>query len=88
MGAAQGTTEAPGEAAASRVPEVLLSLSVGGFSFLYILYRYLADGISEKEESRVFVLSSLIVPTAALLASWIIARAKREFFSSDRKSVV
>src|ERR1019366_6470272 len=76
-------TEAPGAPAASRVPVVLLSLSVGGVFFLLILLGYIGGGISEKEESRIFVLSSLIVPAAAIVASWGLDRAKRKFFLSS-----
>ena len=57
---------------------VLLALSTAAFAFLCLLYPYLKGGLTEAEETKVFVLSCVVVPLAGVVSSWAVARTRRD----------
>ena len=61
---------------------VVLAISAAAFAFLYLLSAYLPEGISEEEESRIFVLSCLLVPLSGTVFAWAMSRVKRRFFAT------
>ena len=82
------STEEPparmGARAEGRVHAVVLAVSAAAFGFLYLVYSYLPEGISEKEESRIYVYSCVLVPAAGILYSWAVEQVKRRLFPTHR----
>lgn len=73
------------EAAATRTGAhgVLLAISSAAFAFLCLVFAYLKGGITEKEESRIFVFSCVIVPLVGVVGSWAYERTKRDVFPNS-----
>ena len=82
------STEEPparvGARAEGRVHAVVLAVSAAAFAFLYLVYSYLPEGISEKEESRIYVYSCVLVPASAILYSWVVEQVKRRLFPTHQ----
>ena len=47
------------------------------------LSRELRGGLTEKEENQIFVLGSVVVPLAGIVASWALLKGKRLFFQDS-----
>ena len=62
---------------------VVLAFSASAYAFLCLLYVYLRGGITEAEESKLFVLSCVVVPLVGVLSSWALARMRRELFDDN-----
>ncbi|AKU94834.1 hypothetical protein AKJ09_01498 [Labilithrix luteola] len=67
----------------SSVSVVVTALSISAFVFTGLIRIYLAGGISEAEESRIFVLACLTVPAAGIFGSWGLERLGRRYFDGD-----
>jgi hypothetical protein len=76
--------DAPSASPESRVHAVLLAVSAAAFAFACLVFHYLPEGISEKEESSIFVLSCLVVPLAGVAGSLAFDGAKRRWFATHR----
>ena len=77
-------SEGPTVRAEGRAHAVLLALSAAAFAFASLVSKYLPEGISEKEESRIYIYASVLVPAFGLLYSFAMDRVKRRFFETHQ----